>query len=39
MAALLLDTCAIIFIAEGKTIDQTARQQIKQASQSDRLSP
>jgi PIN domain nuclease of toxin-antitoxin system len=32
MAALLLDNCAIIFIAEGKTIDQTARQQIKQAS-------
>lgn len=30
--ALLLDTCALIFIADGKAIDQTARQEIKQAS-------
>ena len=32
MPVLLLDTCAIVFIAEGQTIDPSARQQIRAAS-------
>ncbi len=32
MPVLLLDTCAIIFIAESQTIDPSARQQVRAAS-------
>ena len=35
MAALLLDTCAIIFIADGQAIDRSAEQLIKTASLTD----
>jgi len=32
MPALLLDSCAVIFIAENQTIDPSARQQVRAAS-------